>query len=89
MRRGNHPDAHAESLRTPYSLEFLILKHAQELDLRCQRNIPDLIKKQRSGMGVFQSPFSRLVRPREGSPFMPEQGRFTPVNGVVIIDYTV
>ena len=27
-------------------------------------------------MGVFQSSFSGLVRSREGSPFMPEQGRF-------------
>ena len=59
IRGGNDANIHFAGAQRSHSLHFLILEHAQELRLRGERHISDLIQKQRASMGVLEQ--ARLV----------------------------
>src|SRR5882757_6408546 len=50
--------------RTPEPLEFLLLQHAKEFRLHLERELPDLVEKQRSTVGQLEA--ANLLRDGAG-----------------------
>src|SRR5687767_12945678 len=62
--------------RSAETFELALLKYAQKFDLRLQRKIADLVQKQRSAVGQFESSSFLPIGSGEGSAFVSEQLRF-------------
>ena len=56
MRRGDHPDIHLARGQRPNRHNLLVLDRAQQLGLRRQRHVPNLIQKERSSIGKLKQP---------------------------------
>src|SRR5580700_7477429 len=65
MRCRDHADVDLNGLRATHRLEAPLLKHAQQLDLNLERNIPDLIEEQRSARGSLKAANAVAVSPGE------------------------
>ncbi len=53
--------------------DFAFLKHTQQLDLRGEREVPNLIQEQRAAVGCFEPAALRQVRAGEGAFLVTEQ----------------
>src|ERR1700678_4522864 len=69
IRRRDQPRIRALRTRTAQPLEFSLLKHAQQFRLQFERNISDLIEKNRPMMSQFESADALRDRARK-SPFL-------------------
>ena len=58
---------------TAQAVEFHLLQHAQELDLRKRTQVPNLIEEKRAVARLLEVAFARPSRTGEGALFMPEQ----------------
>ena len=81
MRRGDQAHVGANRLRAPQPLELARLDHAQQLDLRRQVELADLVEKERAPLGKLEAPFLRRVRAGERALLIAEQLRFDEALG--------
>src|SRR5262245_49217910 len=58
------------------SLKFFFLKNAEELDLRRQIDVPDLIEEERSSFGELESAFFQRIGTGKCTLLVTEQFRF-------------
>src|SRR5215475_10859234 len=72
-RRCNQSDVHANGPRAPEAFELLFLKHSKQLGLKFQRNVADLIQKQRTFMREFEPPDLLRDGAGEGAFLVSEQ----------------
>src|SRR6516164_1895968 len=54
--RSHQPDVDAMRATAPETFELLFLQNSQQLGLQCQRNIANLIQKERSSVGELKAP---------------------------------
>src|SRR5215467_5985189 len=73
MRGGDHADIDLVRVVAAKPLEFLLLQDPQQFCLELERNVPDLVEKERPLVRQFEA--SRFLgdRPRKGSLFVPEE----------------
>ena len=74
--RGNHAHIRANRLRAAEPLEFARLEHAQQLDLRREVDLADLVEEQRAAFGQLEAALLGRVRARERAFLVAEQLRF-------------
>jgi hypothetical protein len=60
-------------LRTPESLELLLLKHAQKLGLKLDRQFANFIEEKRTSVGGLKTPYSMCQSSSEGASFMSKE----------------
>src|SRR2546422_2895698 len=65
--RGDHPHVHADRLVAAHRLELLLLEDAQQLDLRLERELADLVEEDRALVGEREATDVPLNRAREGA----------------------
>ena len=53
--RGHQANIDMDGARAAQAFEFLLLQNAQELGLQFERNIADLVEKQRAAMGQLEA----------------------------------
>src|SRR3954452_4808967 len=72
---GRRHDPHIDSsgLRTHESFEFPLLKHAQELRLKFNRQFANFIEKERTSISGLKAPNPWSNGSSESAPFMPEK----------------
>jgi hypothetical protein len=75
IRVGGADQAHVTlaGMIATQALKFAGLQHAQQLHLPHQRQIGDLVQKQRSAVGLFETTDAQFFRARIGASFGPEQ----------------
>src|SRR5207344_3417053 len=73
VRRGDDPDVDRHGLRASEPLDLALLQHAQQLDLNVERQITDLIEKNRRLIGHLEAPHLSRQGAREGALLPPEQ----------------
>src|SRR5438105_819615 len=86
MSRSHKPDVDCLRPRTPQAFEFPLLQNSQEFWLEFQRDIADLVQKQRALVRQLQAASRLRDRTREGAPLMPEEFTLqqTPGNGSAV-----
>src|SRR5262249_56837343 len=65
----------------PDRVDFAGLQRAQQLDLRFERQLADLVEKQRAAIGLLEFADALVARTGAGALFMPEQTPFTEIGG--------
>ena len=73
MSRRDDPDADADRLRAAHPNELPFLQHPQQLDLKLERQIADLIEEERPALGQLEPPNFPNVRAGEHPAFVTEQ----------------
>src|SRR5262245_21563498 len=76
VRGGDDADVHPERLAAADRFEFLLLKHAQELDLRLERQLADFIEKERSAVRQLETADPPVDGARERAFYVAEQLAF-------------
>src|SRR5262249_5491597 len=76
MRRRNDACRHGNRPIRSESNDCALLQHAQELGLRRQGQLADLVEKERSSAGRLERAFSRAVRPGKRSALVSKQLAF-------------
>ncbi len=69
----DHPHVDGHGPRPPYRFELLLLEDAEDLGLRLQGHVPDLIEEQRPPVGQLELAFLGGEGAREGAPGMAEE----------------
>ncbi len=64
VRRGDDPNVAADRFVSADPLERPVLKHAQQLGLRGERHVADLVEEQRSAVARFEPTDASPRRPR-------------------------
>ena len=80
---GGGDDPHVHGLRDPAAeaLELAGLEHAQQLYLRVERKIADLVEEEGRAVGILEPADMAIERAGEGALFVPEQHRFDEIGG--------
>src|SRR5215467_9851962 len=73
MRGGDHADIDLVRVVAAKPLEFLLLQDPKQFCLELERNVADLVEKQRALVRQFEAPRLLGDRPRKGSLFVPEK----------------
>ena len=73
VRGGDHPNIHRDRLGAADPGDDVVLQHAQNLCLRVQAHVADLVEKQRSLVRLLELPGAVGNRSREGSLHVPEE----------------
>ena len=81
MGRRDQPDVGADGLRAAKTLEFVLLKHAQQLGLQFRRNVADLVQEQRALVRQFEASDPLVDGAGESAAFMPEEFAFEQPEG--------
>src|SRR5437660_8005953 len=76
VRGRDDPNVHALRLGGADALELTRLEHAQQLRLLRQRQVRDLVEKQRAALGELEPPDAIDLRVGEGALHVPEQLAF-------------
>ena len=76
---GHQPDVGADRLGAAQALELPLLQHAQQLDLRRQIQLADLVEKQRAALGQLEAALLGRLRAREGALLVPEELRLDEI----------
>src|SRR5206468_5374990 len=71
--RRHDSDVDLERARPPQALEFALLEHPQDLGLRDQREIGDLVEEERAAVRQLEAAFLAPGRPGEGAFLVAEQ----------------
>ena len=61
VRRRDEPDVHLDGFGPAHALELALLQHAQELDLRGQVDVADLVKEQRAAFRQLEAALLPLL----------------------------
>ncbi len=72
-RRGNHPDIHLDGAGAPEPFELPFLQHPQELRLKLERHLADLVEEDRAAVCDLETADLLRVGPREGPLFAAEE----------------
>src|SRR5437667_1954650 len=73
VRRGDEADVDLDRLRTPDPLELLLLQDAQQLRLKLERDLADLVEEQRAAVGHLEAADLLGDGAGEGAPLVPEE----------------
>jgi len=73
MGRGDDAHIGADGFRSAEALEGLLLKHSQQFRLRRERDVPDLVEKDRSPVALLELADASPVGPGERALLVPEQ----------------
>ena len=73
VRGRDQPDVHFVSPAATQALEFLFLQNSQQFRLQRQRNIADLVQKERSLIRQFKAPHLLGDSSGESSPLMAKE----------------
>ena len=73
IRGGDHADAHAHRPAAADRFELLLLKDAQQLDLRVERQLTDFVEEDRAAVGDLEPADALLDRTGERALDVPEQ----------------
>jgi hypothetical protein len=79
VRGGDEPDVRVDRLGAAEPLEFALLQDAQQLDLRREVEIADLVEKQRAAVRQLEPPFFGGMRARECPLLVAEQLRLDEI----------
>ena len=79
IRRGHHAYVDADGFGTAEALEFALLQDAQQLALKIERQIADLIQEYGAAIRLFESPNTVLQGAGECAAGMAEKLRFEQV----------
>src|SRR5262249_12396469 len=55
ISRRDDPDVHSDALARPHRLELLLLQHPQQLDLRLERQLADLVQEDGASMRQLET----------------------------------
>ena len=72
VRQSDQSRIDFDCLATAEPFKFAMLDHSQQLRLRVQRKMRNLVKHQRAAMSSFQTPGLGLCRARECAAFITE-----------------
>ena len=78
---GDHAHVHAHGLRAADALELLLLQHAQQLHLRLERQVADLVEEDGAVVGQLEAALLLLHRAGERAAFVAEQLALDSVAG--------
>ena len=78
---GEETDVHFDGFRAAEALELALLQHAEQLHLRREGQIADLIEKERAAFGQLEAPLLSRVGAREGALLIPEELRLDEAVG--------
>src|SRR5207247_9881800 len=78
---GQHAHVDADVAVSTHALEHSLLKDTQQLGLREQIHVADLVEEDRSPVGELELPLLPPDRPREGAPLVPEQVALDEIDG--------
>ena len=73
VRRGDEADVDLDRLRTADPLELLLLQDAQQLRLKLERDLADLVEEQRAAVGHLEAADLLGDGAGEGAPLVPEE----------------
>ena len=73
IRRADNPNIYRHRLRTAQPLKLFLLKHTQQLRLRLDMHIANLVQKQRPPIRKLKLALSPCSRPGKRASLMPEQ----------------
>ena len=73
VRRRQHPDVDIDRIAAAHPLEPLLFEHAQDLGLRGERHVGDLVEEQRAPVGLFEASPAVAGRSGEGALHVPEE----------------
>src|SRR5262249_27329654 len=73
IRRRNDPHVDADRSVRPDRLELLLLEHPQELDLRLERKLADLVEEDRSTVGQLEASHPPFEGAGEGALHVAEE----------------
>jgi hypothetical protein len=73
IRCGDYTDINLKGAAASQALELLFLENPQKFRLQFERQIPDLVKKQRAAVRGLKSADGLIHGARVRAPFMPEQ----------------
>ena len=71
--RRHHAHVHGDLPLAPQRPDLMVLEDAQQLDLKTQRHLPDLVEEQRASLGGADQPLPLALGAREGSADVAEQ----------------
>ena len=69
----HHADVYRDRLVAANPLELAFLQKPQQFDLKRQRDLADLVKKQRTARRLFEAPLTPTVGTGKGATLVPEQ----------------
>jgi hypothetical protein len=72
VRRRHQPHIHADRSRAAQAFELLLLQGAEQLRLQLERNVNDLVEKQRSPVCQLEAPDAPRDRTGEGALLVAE-----------------
>ena len=75
----DEPHVRRDRLRAAEPLELALLQHAQQLDLRREVELADLVEKERAAFGQLEPPLLRRVGAGERALLVAEQLRLDQV----------
>src|SRR6266699_2008503 len=70
---GEDADVDLERAVAAHPLELALLEHAQDLRLRLERHVADLVEEERAAVSDLELPLARRDRPREGALLVAEE----------------
>src|SRR4030095_14087895 len=70
---GHDADVDLQGARSAQTLEFPLLQHSQDLRLRDQREVGDLVEEERAAVGQLEAAFLAPGGARERALLVPEQ----------------
>ena len=76
-----HPDVDLDRLGAPQPLELALLQDAQQLHLRRQVDVADLVEEERAALGELEAALLPLLRAGERAPLVAEQLGFDQAVG--------
>src|SRR5262245_52472491 len=71
--RGDQTEVGAHETRAAEATKLALLKNAQQLGLRVERQVADLVEEERGAVGLLEDAGSLGVRAREGAALVAEQ----------------
>ena len=72
----NHPDVNPYRRHAANPLELAFLQDTQDLGLRLETHVADLVEQNRAAVGELELPYLALVRASERAPLVAEQLTF-------------
>src|ERR1700728_1470210 len=73
VRGGNHANVHTQRVAAPYRLKLVFLQDAEQLYLRLQAKLPNLIQEDGAAVGKLEAADAPLERASEGPFHVPKQ----------------
>jgi len=73
VRRRDDAHVDAAALRATHAADLVVLQHAQELDLKSEWDLADLVEEKRAARGRFEEAAVVAVGTGEGAPDVAEQ----------------